>query len=93
MKYICLGFFDKSKREGMTEGEQTRSAQQTKGREPVHPPFPDAATDSRYGSRINQRHLRQLHVGEQTESPVDLEKQCCLAPRKNLLKDGKILES
>ena len=22
MKYICLGYFDKGKREGMTEGEQ-----------------------------------------------------------------------
>jgi hypothetical protein len=43
--------------------------------------------------RINQRHLCQLQVNHQTESPIDLKKQSCLPARKDLAKDRNVLES
>lgn len=46
-----------------------------------------------YGLRINQRHLRQLQVDHEAESPIDLEKQRCLPARQNLAKDRNVLDS
>ena len=36
---------------------------------------------ARCGLRIDQRHLCQLQVDHQSESPIDLKKQCCLPAR------------